>query len=175
MASTFFGLNIAYTGVMAANAKVNTTANNIANVETKGYSRQETNQVAGDALRVSLSYGMAGSGVDTTSITQIRNGFYDIKYWQSQTNLGEYETKKYYMYQVEDYFTDKDTVEGFEPLYAGMFNSLEEVYKMAGTDVTKTQFLGAAGDFCEYFNAQATNLEKLQLGVNEEIKNKLNC
>lgn len=173
MASTFFGLDIAYTGVQAANAKLNTTANNIANVDTKGYTRQEATQVASDALRISQSYGMAGTGVTVTDINQVRNEFYDVKYWQSQTNLGQYDMKMYYMYQIEDYFTDKDTVEGFEPIFSAMFDSLEEVYKQAGTPSTKTQFIGAAGDLCEYFNAQATNLEKLQLGVNEEIKNKV--
>ena len=173
MPSTFFGLDIAYTGVQAANAKVNTTANNIANVETKGYTRQEANQVASQALRISQSYGMAGTGVTTTDITQVRNEYYDVKYWQSQTNLGQYETKMYYMYQIEDYFTDKDNVEGFEPLFSNMFNTLEEVYKQAGTSSTKAQFLGAAGDLCEYFNGMATNLQRLQLGVNEEIKNKV--
>ncbi|MDO4189225.1 MAG: flagellar hook-associated protein FlgK [Lachnospiraceae bacterium] len=173
MPSTFFGLDIAYTGVQAANAKVNTTANNIANVDTKGYSRQEANQVASQALRISQSYGMAGTGVTTTDITQVRNEYYDVKYWQSQTNLGQYESKLYYMYQIEDYFTDKDNIEGFEPLFSNMFNTLEEVYKQAGTNSTKTQFLGAAGDLCEYFNGMATNLQKLQLSVNEEIRNKV--
>lgn len=173
MASTFFGLDIAYTGVQAANAKVNTTANNIANVETKGYTRQEAVQVASDPLRVSQSYGMAGTGVTTKEITQVRNEFYDVKYWQTQSNLGQYETKMYYMYQIEDYFTDKDTVEGFEPRFSNVFNTLEEVYKQAGTDSTKTQFLGAAGDLCEYFNAQATALKQLQTGINEEIRNRI--
>ena len=174
MPSTFFGLDIAYTGVQAANARVNTTANNIANVETKGYTRQEANQVASQALRVAQTYGMAGTGVSITDITQVRNQYYDTKYWESQTNLGQYEEKLNYMYQIEDYFTDKDNIESFEPLYTGLFNTLEEVYKQAGTDSTKTQFIGAAGDLCMYFKAQATNLENLQLGINEEIKNKVN-
>ena len=39
MPSTFFGLNTAYTGLIASNASINTAGNNIANVETKGYSR----------------------------------------------------------------------------------------------------------------------------------------
>ena len=36
MPSQFFGLNIAYSGLTASNAALNTTSNNIANVETKG-------------------------------------------------------------------------------------------------------------------------------------------
>ncbi len=34
MASTFMGLNISYSGLVASNAALNTTANNIANVES---------------------------------------------------------------------------------------------------------------------------------------------
>ena len=34
MTSTFFGLNIAASGLRAANAALNTTANNISNVNT---------------------------------------------------------------------------------------------------------------------------------------------
>ena len=41
MPSQFFGLNIAYTGLLASNAAMNTTSNNIANVDTPGYKRQD--------------------------------------------------------------------------------------------------------------------------------------
>ena len=37
MPSQFFGLNIAYTGLLASNAAMNTTSNNIANVYTPCY------------------------------------------------------------------------------------------------------------------------------------------
>ena len=70
--SQFFGLNIGYTGLLAANAALNVTGNNISNVETKGYTRQEATQAAADALRTNTTYGMAGAGVDTKSIDQIR-------------------------------------------------------------------------------------------------------
>lgn len=173
MASTFFGLNIAYTGLLAANANVNTTGNNISNVETKGYSRQQAVQVAADALRISQMYGMAGSGVSTTEITQVRNQYYDLKYWNSQTNLGQYEIKQYYDMQIENYFTETDTSEGFGTIFSKMFNSLDEVYKNSGEGSVKNQFLADAGNLCEYFNAMNTNLEKLQLDANAEIKNKV--
>ena len=51
MPSQFFGLNIAYTGLLASNAALNTTSNNIANVQTEGYSRQQVTQQAANALR----------------------------------------------------------------------------------------------------------------------------
>lgn len=173
MPSQFFGLNIAYTGLQAANAALNTSANNIANVETEGYSRQKTVQEATPALHTWTTYGMAGSGVDTIEITQVRNQYYDLKNWTNNDSYGTYSILQYYMEQIEDYFTETDTKEGFGSIYAKMFTSLEEVYKNAGDDTVKTQYLAAAQSLCDYFRAMNTSLQKIQLDANTEVKNKV--
>ena len=46
MPSTFFGLTIAGSALNSFQVAVNTTANNIANVNTKGYTRQEAVRIA---------------------------------------------------------------------------------------------------------------------------------
>ena len=71
MPSQFFGLNIAYSGLLASNAALNTTSNNIANAETQGYSRQNAQQQAANALRVFTTYGCAGAGVDVIATREI--------------------------------------------------------------------------------------------------------
>ncbi len=172
MPSTFFGLNIAYTGLQAANAWLNTTGNNIANVETKGYSRQGVTQQAADALRLHTTYGMAGAGVNSLSIDQMRNEYYDLKYWNSSSTLGIYEEHKDYMMQIEDYFNETDTMRGFNTIFNTVFSTLDEVYKSAGDDTVKEQFLGQARNLCGYFSEMSTNLRKLQEDANAEIKNK---
>ena len=79
MPSQFFGLTIASSGLSAYQAALNTTANNISNEQTKGYSRQAANLSASDALRVNAKYGSMGSGVTVNSIKQIRSEYYDTK------------------------------------------------------------------------------------------------
>ncbi|MCR4806916.1 MAG: flagellar hook-associated protein FlgK [Lachnospiraceae bacterium] len=175
MPSQFFGLNIAYTGLQASNAWLTTTANNIANVETEGYSRQEVKQEAALALRTFTSYGMAGAGVDAKGIEQIRNQFYDLKYWNSNATLGSFEMKEDYVKQIEDYFTETDMVEGFGTIYNKMFSGLDEVYKSAGSASTKVQFLYLAGNLGEYFASMNNNLRKLQEDCNLEIKNQVDA
>ena len=172
--SQFFGLNIGYTGLQAANAALNVTGNNISNVETKGYSRQEAIQAAADALRTNTSYGMAGAGVDTKSIDQIRNAYYDLKYWQNNASKGIYEIKQQYYRQIEDYFTDTDDVQGFNVVYSDMFDALDEVYKSAGDDTKKAEFLSRCNALTEYFNNMHTSLQRLQTDANNEIMNKVN-
>ena len=172
--SQFFGLNIGYTGLQAANAALNVTGNNISNVETKGYTRQEAIQAAADALRTNTSYGMAGAGVDTKSIDQIRNAYYDLKYWQNNASKGIYDIKQQYYRQIEDYFTDTDDVQGFNVVYSDMFDALDEVYKSAGDDTKKAAFLSRCKALTEYFNNMHTSLQRLQTDANNEIMNKVN-
>ncbi len=47
MPSQFFGLNIGASALSAFQTSVNTAANNVANVQTKGYTRQTANASIG--------------------------------------------------------------------------------------------------------------------------------
>lgn len=171
MPSTFFGLNTAYTGLLANNAAINTTANNIANVQTEGYSRQQNVQQASQALRVFQTYGCAGAGVETLAIERIRDEFYDTKYWENNSNVGEYSAKQYYMKQVESYFTDDGTSTGFTTIFNQfMVTGLEELLKDPSSATAKAQFIGYASALSDYFNSLSGNLESVQKDLNQEIK-----
>ena len=174
MASQFFGLNIAYKGLLASNAALNTTSNNIANVQTEGYSRQQVVQQASDAIRVFQTYGCAGAGVDTIAIERVRDEFYDTKYWNNNALVGEYSAKEYYMTQIETYFEDDGIASGFKTIFDRMMvTGLEELLKNPNNESTKAQFVGSADALTEYFNNLAGNMEALQKDVNKEIKLKI--
>lgn len=174
MPSQFFGLNIAYTGLLASNAALNTTANNIANVQTEGYSRQQVNQQAANALRVFQTYGCAGAGVETIAIERVRDEFYDGRYWDNNAKVGEYSQKQYYMTQIETYFDDNGKNAGFKTVFDQlMATGMQELLKDPDSDTAKSQFVGYAGALAEYFNGLAGNLQKLQKDVNQEIKLKV--
>ena len=68
MPSTFFGLTIASSGLSAYQVALNTSANNISNVQTKGYSKQQANRVASESIRAYAKYGSMGTGVTTESV-----------------------------------------------------------------------------------------------------------
>lgn len=174
MPSQFFGLTIAYTGLLANNAALNTTSNNIANVQTDGYSRQKVNQQAASALRVFQTYGCAGAGVETLSIERVRDEFYDGRYWDNNAKVGEYSQKQYYMTQIEAYFDDNGKNAGFKTVFDQlMVTGMQELLKTPDDATAKTQFVGYASALAEYFNGLAGNLEKLQKDVNQEIKLKV--
>lgn len=174
MPSQFFGLNIAYTGLLASNAALNTTSNNIANVQTQGYSRQQVVQQASNALQVFQTYGCAGAGVETLAIERVRDEFYDGKYWDNNQKVGEYSMKQYYMQQIETYFDDNGKNAGFKTVFDQfMITGMEELLKNPDSATSKSQFVGYAGAMVEYFNGMAGNMESLQKDVNLEIKLKV--
>lgn len=170
MASTFFGLNIAVSGMNTYNAVLNTTAHNISNTKTAGYSKQVVNQQAKKALSLKTSFGMQGTGAEVTEIVNTRDSYYDYKYRKSTTTLGYYDTAKYYMSSIEDYLYVKDEKSG------GLSTSLDSFFKSLinmttdSTDTTKrAETAGYADALGEYARKMSTNLQTLQNDINTEI------
>ena len=176
MPSTFMGLNIAYTGLVASNAALNTTANNIANIETKGYSRQVVNQTAATAMRAFASYGCIGAGVDTLGAERVRDIYYDEKYWNNNSKLGEFDKKAYYCAITENYLNDQkgtNAVKGFTTIFSEYQAAMESLSVNTGENNYALSFIGQAGNLCEYFNLLYNNFQKMQTDVNDEISIKV--
>ncbi|MBD5489933.1 MAG: flagellar hook-associated protein FlgK [Lachnospiraceae bacterium] len=169
MPSTFFGLEIAASGLRASNAALNTTANNISNTHTEGYSRQEVKQEAMNPLRVFATYGCAGAGVDTLAIERIRDQFYDNKFRDNETKLGEFDTKAYYCKMIEEYLKD-DGKTGFKSIFDQVAAALQEITKNASSESYKRAFISTAKSMADYFNNMYGDLQNLQADVNDEIK-----
>lgn len=169
MASTFFGLSIATSGLRAYQASANTVANNISNVDTLGYSKQVTNMKANNALRSYTEYGTLSAGESAESVTQLRSEYYDNKYWQYSGYRGEYDEKIKYMDQLQNYFRDDDTVKGFASIYADFFNDIDSLRGSAADTSIRNQVISGARKLCSYFNTVANGLKSIQEDLNEQI------
>lgn len=170
MASTFFGLTISSSALTSFQAATNTIANNISNVNTKGYTRQQAIRVAAEALRVNQKYGMAGSGVVTTEIKQMRDHYYDVKYWENSAKVGLYDTKLYYMQQIENYLIDDDSAKGFSTILDEMFNAMDTLKNNPNDMDKRQQFISKSQSFAAFFNSLSTGLTKIQEDCNKEIE-----
>lgn len=170
MASTFLGLTIAASGLSTYQTQINVTGNNLANVDTPGYTRQTVKQTASEALRAYTSYGQIGTGVSANEISQVRNKYYDAKYWSTNTGCGEYNTKSYYMKQLENVFKEDDKTSGYISAFSTFFNSLNEASKRSLDVPTLTQLVNDSQTFADYFNYLSSNLSNIQEDLNEEIK-----
>lgn len=172
MASTFFGLNIGTTGLFAAKTGLNVTAHNVANIETKGYSRQTVEQRADDALPTNNRYGMLGSGVLVSEITQQRSAYYDEKYWLNNSLQGKFENRNYFMTEIQSYLNEIQ-LKGFTTSFNNMYDGLQELTKTPADLTVRTQMTNYAQSLCEYFNSLSTNLQSVQKECNYEVKNQV--
>lgn len=167
-----FGLHIGSSALSSFQVATNTTANNIANVKTTGYTRQEATLQAKDAINVTARYGSVGTGVTVTSIKQQRDLYYDNKYWENNSCYGRYEQKLYYMEQIQNYFKDNgSSVKGFSSVFSQMFSDLDTLRSKPSDKTVRNQFISSAQSLCTYFNQMSDNLSKLQDDCNEEIRN----
>ncbi len=173
MPNTFFGLDIGRSGLFTAQGGLNTTAHNIANVETEGYTRQTLKLKAGNALRANGRHGMIGTGVDVVELTQTRSEYYDEKYRNNNSIYGGYSTKANYMSQIQSYLNEIQ-LEGFTTTFDKLYDTLQELEKDPANLTVRTQVTNVAQSFCEYFNSLFTNLQAVQEDCNFEIKNQVN-
>jgi flagellar hook-associated protein 1 FlgK len=85
--STFMGLNTSLRGLLAEQRALDVTSHNIANANTVGYSRQEAQMQASDALALPPT-GQMGTGVDVVAYKRIRDSFLDLQYRAQGMQVG---------------------------------------------------------------------------------------
>lgn len=94
---TFGSFTAARLGIYASQASLNVTGNNIANINTPGYTRQRMDLVSlysYGTVRYANSYHQnIGYGVLTSSMSQLRDPFLDIRYREENAKSGAYEAK----------------------------------------------------------------------------------
>lgn len=98
MVSSFHGLELGKRGLSVGQASIATTGQNIANVNTKGYSRQQVNASASASVDIwtnsGANSGQLGTGVNLESITRVRDQFLDQQHRDQSGTLGQWEAKQ---------------------------------------------------------------------------------
>lgn len=171
MPSTFFGLDIAVSGMHAYGAALNTTGHNVANIGTEGYTKQTVIQTASDAYSVGASYGMLGTGVTATDIVSARDIYYDMKYWSNNATYGKYSAQHYYLKNIESYlYTVDDETGGVTTSIDAFFNTLTGLTTSVEDINKRTEALVCADTFTTYLREVGSELQMLQKELNGEVK-----
>ncbi len=80
-------LNIALQSLLVDQGAISTTTNNIANVDTPGYSRQVPNLE--ETTPVQIGTNTFGTGVDLASVTSLRDSVLDLRVNQETQQQGQ--------------------------------------------------------------------------------------
>ena len=171
MPSTFGSLEISKTGMMTYNAAIQTTAHNIANIETKGYSRQTANYEALVANKSAIT--VQGFGVGNVNVTRERNEYYDNKYIRTQSAYNKYDTDTYYLNALQDMICgnvtsdDKSRImDAFDDFYSTLSNLVGNPNNLT----IRTESATKAQTLAEYIQNMGESMRQLQDEANTEIK-----
>lgn len=143
MSGTFAGLNTATTSLWAQRRALDVAGQNIANVNTDGYSRQraEMRAIGGSAVPAfySTSDGIGG-GVSADQLTRIRDVFLEGRGHTEHANYARLSTEAAALEQVETAFREPGEY-GLQSLMADMWDGWEAVTNGPDTDATRAQVL----------------------------------
>lgn len=166
--STFSGFNIARSGFFAAQRALDITGHNIANVNTRGYTRQRLEQEASNPMRIPGGEGMLGTGVTTTAIHQLRNEFLDYKYRDESSSLGYWEARADGLDFIEAIMNEPSET-GITTVIDKLFESFQELSKNGDNLTTRALVRQRAITFTNSVNHMYNQLEKMAVDLNFDI------
>lgn len=168
MASTFFGLNIGLQGLYTSRTALHVTGNNLANLDTVGYSRQVIDVKATSPIAFRNGKGMLGSGSEVVDIRQIRDTYLDKKYWSQSTIYGENRVKHSSLSQVDTIFNSVSD-KSYNNVSNKYFESLESLSTDPSSDTHLAVLQQSSTTFTQYFNDAAQKLLSEQDDLNFSI------
>lgn len=171
--SSFFGLNIAKSGLFAAQKSLNTVSHNISNVNTRGYSRQRVELSQSNPLSSPGGTGMIGTGVDSKHVTQIRNEFLDVKYRSENTVYGQWNFRNKSLEEVEAIMNEPGD-SGIRKVMDDFFSSFEETSKDPSAITNRTIVRERAIAFTNSINQMHSQFDKMIKDTDSSIEYTVN-
>lgn len=168
MSSTFGGIEIGKKSLQAQRQALEVTGHNIANANTEGYSRQRVNMSATTPLNVyGTGAGQIGTGVEVSSIQQIRDRFIDEQLRKELGIKGKWEKKSEALEKMELIFNEPSD-HGLRKMMSEFWNSLNSLSSDNEFDraAIRENALGIVDTF-HHFNKQIT---EYQTDLNEQVK-----
>ncbi len=155
--------NIARSGIQAHQQGLATTAHNISNINTKGFSRQEVVLVNAPPAE-----GVIGSGVQVGQIRQKVDTFLENKLTAEHEDLG-FITSKYALLVQADGIVGETDHSGLSHSVTELFNALRDVTTNPESQIQRTVLLAKGEALSLEFVTQAQALSQIRLDADQEI------
>jgi len=159
-------MSIGKTAMFASYAALQTTSNNIANANTPGYSRQQT-QLA-DAAGQFTGSGFFGKGVDVTSVTRAYDKYLTNQAVSASSTASADAARLDKLTQLEGVFPTGDS--GLGSAAGAFINSFVDLSNNPSDSSARQVVLSQAQNLASRFSAASDQLASLQTGVTQDVK-----
>ncbi len=170
-------LYIGASGLQTGQNALNTTAHNLSNVDTKGYTRQQVQQsdkryITLSKMNSAISYQQTGLGVVYSRVKQVRDFFLDKTYRKESGRSMFYEVSTEVMEEVESQLGELNG-EAFQTTMTDFWTAVQELTKDPASSVTQGLLVQRASEFVERAHAVYSGLSSYQNNLNIQIKNQV--
>src|SRR2546423_3934623 len=159
-------LNISLQSMLAEQGAINVTSNNIANVNTLGYSRQRADLE--ESPPVQLGTLTFGTGADLQKVISLRDSILDLRVNQETQQQGKLNSFLGAAQQIQSLFNETNGT-GLQNNLTAFFNSFSQLATNPSDLNLRQAVLTAAQNLASSFNQAAANLTTLQRNVDLSV------
>lgn len=172
--SLMANLYIGTSGLQASQNALNTTAHNLSNVDTVGYTRQQVQQSDKSYVTIEtdpriVSNKQTGLGVTYSNVKQVRDYFLDKAYRKESGRSMFYKVSTEVLEEVESLLGELNG-EAFQNPLSDLWTAVQELSKDPCSSVTQGLFVQRSSEFVERAVAIYEGLSSYQDNLNTQIK-----
>ncbi|MDN4545026.1 flagellar hook-associated protein FlgK [Pseudomonas sp. C32] len=158
-------LNIGMSGLSASHASLVTTGNNISNVDTIGYSRQQTVQ----GTKSSIQHGnvFIGTGTTLADVRRVYNSYLDAQLQTTTSLNGDAQAYLGQATQIDKLLSDSGT--GITKTLQSFFSSLQTLSGNSNDNASRQALLTNAQGLSSRFNAMSQQLKQQGTYINDQL------
>ena len=166
-------LYVGASGLQTGQNALNTTAHNLSNIDTKGYTRQQVQQSSKSYLTLSIDVNsvnnkQVGLGVTYSRAKQVRDYFLDKTYRRESGRSMFYEVSTEVMEEVESQLGELHG-EAFQGTMSDFWTAIQELTKDPASSVTQGLLVQRASELVQRAGAIYSGLSSYQDNLNQQI------
>ena len=167
MTQLFGLLSIGAGALLSQQRAISVTGNNIANVNTPGYSRQRLNMETN--LPVDSPVGLVGFGVQTTTVERVYDRFLGVQVNNESANLGRWEAQKGSLERVEVVF-DESGGYGLNQALSDFWNSWQDLSMNPSGTVERSVVAAKSQALADTIRQKYADLEQSQADIDAAVR-----
>lgn len=183
MANGFGSLYVGKSGLSGAQNAINVTANNLSNLNTKGYVREQvlfadmeystlSEAKMNHLYNQSINMKQSGLGVSVGDVVHTRDIFLDTYYRSESGRMNFYDTCYGTTNEIQELLQETEG-EAFQEVMADLNEAVQELVKNPGSSINQNLLVQKATLFVERSAALYESLKEYQLNLNSQIEDKV--
>lgn len=170
MSSLYLGVS----GLQTSNNALNTTAHNMSNMDTVGYTRQQVAQSTMGYITISkgakTNWKQLGLGVQYSQTRQVRDYFLDQNYRRESGRNAFYEVSYNALEEIENILGESYEGHEFSEGITDLWTAVQELSKDPANAVNQNLFVTRAYEFVQRADAVYTSLTEYQDNMNKSVR-----